>query len=656
MYRTALRTRINVLFITAITVPVLMVFFKLVYIAGSNKSAGGGTTLVLVYVGMFKFELLALVLLTLLLGFMCIYVNRAVLTPLYILKESISEIREGSVPARLHELEKTEFGEIADAFKELADSLEGKCNQLEGISMELAEKEMKLKEANIKLDALCGQVQVIMEELREAEDKYRLLESKVPEIACILDNFGTICVVNYICADMLGYDRSDIIGLSIMSIVDLKATPITVEGIIADLRGKDSLDVNLLLYGKDGQRISSEANFSRYVSNGMDAGLQVIIRSAFQRPDSGEKRGRMNRSLSAFYSLSRSLTDTHDLEAISRLIVDEIAKKLDFPVCILALADRGGTNLRVKAYSGRYFDADGENSLRSSHSFLNMEFAERSIISSEKLNEKTIYDHWLISRVNKGRSENECIKELLYVPVGVKNRKLGVLVIGFVSKIMQGDVNLVRSIANSAAVAIDNAIMYGACRNYFVKTVDTLIAAIEAKDRYTKGHSQRVSRYTVRVAEKLKLPKEQIDDIRIAGILHDVGKIGINDNILLKPGKLTRSEYEEIKRHPSISSRILNHIGFSDTAMKAIAYHHERYDGKGYPFGLAGRNIALEAQIIAVADAYDAMTSNRPYRSAMSTEEALKELICNKRTQFNPDVVDALIEIKDSLDEEKRSA
>ncbi len=169
--------------------------------------------------------------------------------------------------------------------------------------------------------------------------------------------------------------------------------------------------------------------------------------------------------------------------------------------------------------------------------------------------------------------------------------------------------------------------------------VASLVSAIEAKDKYTLGHSERVSKYAVTLANKLGLPEEKVEELRVAGLLHDVGKIGIDDEILKKPAKLTKAEYEEVKKHPAIGSWILNTLELSDTTMDAINYHHERFDGKGYPLGLSGKELSLEAQIIALSDAYDAMTSDRPYRKAMSNEEAMQEIKKCSDTQFNPELV-----------------
>jgi len=174
--------------------------------------------------------------------------------------------------------------------------------------------------------------------------------------------------------------------------------------------------------------------------------------------------------------------------------------------------------------------------------------------------------------------------------------------------------------------------------------VSSLVSAIEAKDKYTLGHSERVSQYAVDIATKLNLPQNQINEIKIAGMLHDVGKIGISDEILHKPAKLSKAEFEEMKRHPSIGTWILNTLNLSENTINAINYHHERYDGTGYPLGIPGKDLPIETQIISLSDAYDAMTSERPYRDAMSPEEAIKEIKKNADTQFNPQLVEILEE------------
>lgn len=182
-----------------------------------------------------------------------------------------------------------------------------------------------------------------------------------------------------------------------------------------------------------------------------------------------------------------------------------------------------------------------------------------------------------------------------------------------------------------------------------LETIKSLALALEARDPYTLGHSEQVTAYSVAIAERMKLSREEIERIREAGLLHDIGKIGITDAILLKPDRLTAEEYDKIKEHPEIGKRILAPVRSLADKIPFIYYHHERYDGKGYPEGLKGEKIPLGARIIAVADTFQAMTSDRPYRKALSRQIAIDELNHNKGTQFDPKIVDEFLAIVDAI-------
>src|SRR5512134_645776 len=156
----------------------------------------------------------------------------------------------------------------------------------------------------------------------------------------------------------------------------------------------------------------------------------------------------------------------------------------------------------------------------------------------------------------------------------------------------------------------------------YVRSIDALIKAVEAKDYYTRGHSQRVTIYSVAIGKSLHLPEERVELLRQAAVLHDLGKIGVREEILNKPGKLSDDEFKEITLHPEVAIRILEPIPFFRSLLPAILHHHERFDGKGYPRGLSGKDLPLESRIMAVADTFDAMTSTRAYRNALSLEAA----------------------------------
>ena len=182
----------------------------------------------------------------------------------------------------------------------------------------------------------------------------------------------------------------------------------------------------------------------------------------------------------------------------------------------------------------------------------------------------------------------------------------------------------------------------------YLDIVQSLRATVEAKDSYTRGHSDRVSAYSVLLGKYLKVSDDELEILRIGGLFHDVGKIGIPDTILLKNGKLTDEEYAEIKKHPQIGVDILGDSDMFKNIIPFVKYHHERYDGKGYPEGLSGENIPYIARIAAVADSFDAMSSRRVYRDSLPIEVVKEEIIKNLGTQFDPEIGSVFLDIIDN--------
>ncbi|MCF7889795.1 PAS domain S-box protein [Candidatus Bipolaricaulota bacterium] len=176
-------------------------------------------------------------------------------------------------------------------------------------------------------------------------------------------------------------------------------------------------------------------------------------------------------------------------------------------------------------------------------------------------------------------------------------------------------------------------------------TLQALNRTIEAKDEYTGEHIDRVQEISVEVGKKMGLSEERMEQIRYASILHDIGKLGVPDSILGKPGELTKEEWKEMEKHPQIGERIVGQVDQLSRAAKIIGQHQEHYDGSGYPEGLEGEEITLEARIVAVADAWDAMRTDRPYREALPKEKAVSELKENAGTQFDPRIVEIVLDM-----------
>lgn len=179
----------------------------------------------------------------------------------------------------------------------------------------------------------------------------------------------------------------------------------------------------------------------------------------------------------------------------------------------------------------------------------------------------------------------------------------------------------------------------------YLDSIETLRYTVEAKDPYTRGHSDRVAEYSVLIGEKLGLSEEDLRTLRIGGLFHDIGKIGIPDSILLKESKLTDDEYSQIKNHPTIGAHILQNATIFQDILPIVKHHHERYDGNGYPSRLKGEEIPYFARIAAVADTFDAMTSKRTYRNAIPLEEVKEEIKRCEGTQFDPSIAETFLEI-----------
>lgn len=237
----------------------------------------------------------------------------------------------------------------------------------------------------------------------------------------------------------------------------------------------------------------------------------------------------------------------------------------------------------------------------------------------------------------------------LLMPFFIKDECIGIVAVH------QPDTNNIETkrfflklILENSSTQIENRMLYESLFENVLQTLKSLISTINMRDFYTEGHCRRVTEMALSVAEKINVQEYDRDVLRVACPIHDLGKIGIPDYILLKPGKLTSEEYDHMKKHTLYGEDILNRFDILSKEAEIIRYHHERYDGNGYPNGLKGEEIPFPARIIAVCDSFDAMTTDRPYRKGMSKKEAMNELQRCSRTQFDPLVVEAFVEVFDN--------
>lgn len=234
------------------------------------------------------------------------------------------------------------------------------------------------------------------------------------------------------------------------------------------------------------------------------------------------------------------------------------------------------------------------------------------------------------------------------VPLKMKGRVIGGMLLEDKSdgtEFSEDEIDLLTTMANQAMVAVENAWLYESVKSNYFGTIQALVNALEANDRYTRGHSERVRFLSIELAKRLGMDVKELEVIEHAAILHDIGKIGIDSVILNKSGKLSSTEFSLIKAHPLIGDEILGPIGTLEGVRTTILQHHERYDGKGYPYGIAGEEISLKARILSVIDTFDAMLTDRPYRKALGLDFAREEIRTNANTQFDPVVCDEFLEM-----------
>lgn len=279
------------------------------------------------------------------------------------------------------------------------------------------------------------------------------------------------------------------------------------------------------------------------------------------------------------------------------------------------------------------------------------DFAGR-LIAAVPAETQSLKEHYLVindSRLEPGYRELHAdpYRALL---VAIQGKKyfygwIGVASFNMKEIFRRSELRLMISIAEQVNVLIDNTDLYNRLQGFIVEIVKSLVQAIEAKDTYTRGHSERVARYCSLIAEKMALDDEQKTNLQWAAILHDVGKIGISETILNKPGPLTADEYEQIKSHPTKGHAILRPLAPLKKALPGLLHHHERYDGAGYPDGLKGEKIPLTGRIIAVPDTFDAVNSDRAYRKGLPVEKSLEILKSAAGTQLDAQIVEMFVEI-----------
>ena len=375
---------------------------------------------------------------------------------------------------------------------------------------------------------------------------------------------------------------------------------------------------------------------------------EMIYQTNFlEVPEDVKSAEELNHKIKVFYELGQALGKIMDLDQLLDKVMDYVFEM--FPAqrgYLMLLNDR--TNeleirvVRKKEVPGREKDND---KIEVSKTIINWVLKEKKAVLSDD------------ARIDErfGMPDSVFLHDIrasLYAPLMYERRPIGIICIdNFTSShvFTENDLRFLTIIANQAAISIENSRLHRHVQRLFLSSIRALANAIEARDKYTRGHSERVTAYAVRISEKMKMAGEEVEKIRYAALLHDIGKIKVREDILNKPGKLTEEEFKIMSLHPVYGARIMEPVDEFQEMLPFMYHHHERYDAAGYPDHLEGEDIPLASRILAVADTFDAMTSDRPYRKALALDHSINEIKKNSGTQFDPRVVSSFMEI---LDEE----
>ncbi|MDP3025290.1 MAG: response regulator [candidate division Zixibacteria bacterium] len=363
--------------------------------------------------------------------------------------------------------------------------------------------------------------------------------------------------------------------------------------------------------------------------------LRATIRRGLEKQNLYRENINLKETVS-LCKISEAMGSTIHLKSLLQLILETLSMEFDASLSSILLVEDKNKSLVLKAYYGM-----------STHP------VELSFLHGEHPVPQWVVKNAKPKILNPGEEDLQSEKEkprrsFISYPLMAKGRVIGVLNlvrVGNYSSFSPGQINSLSIIASKASSAIENSLLDENLEEAYLNILTALANAVEARDIYTRGHTERVWYMAEIIAREMGWDSEKLWEVKIGGILHDIGKIGIPDAILNKPGELTPEEFEIMKAHPAQGAKILEGISFLAPSLPYVLYHHERFDGQGYPFGLRQEKIPIQGRLLAVVDTFDAMCSDRPYRKRKGVPIALKEIEDCAGTQFDPEIAQIFLKV-----------
>jgi putative nucleotidyltransferase with HDIG domain len=525
-------------------------------------------------------------------------------------------------------LETEHFSQL-DTFDGLDEALISKINlisnenlRLQKLLMDITQKSDIQHEALVKIDTLILEEKSRISIIEHNLDMMHKISDNIMDLTTQyliwVDHNGVILKINKSFMSRLGYQLDDIKGKNIQdflesALIDIDENKGQTDDFVSQLKSGSQKPI-LLAFRMKSTAVEAYEYMSVSFFEHLDGTYLCIGKAVNDEIALQSNILRKNRELEYINQINASLVSNWDIDAL----LDNIIKRIDYLFNI--------------KFGGIYIYDDSDQWMLKS--FTSKYYAFNEV---ERLNLEG-YFLSIDSQIQTYQVNLEQMKYLIVSPLIVDDRTIAIISIAIDQVMNSNDINILNMFKNQTAMVIQRAIIYDQLRVHYLGTIEALVNVIEAKDKYTEGHSRRVSRFSVELAKEMGYSNEEIENIEIAGLLHDIGKIGIDYNILTKQGKLTSEEYEIIKQHPTKGAQILDAISLETNIKEGILYHHLRYDLTGYPKADIA-SLPKYACIIGIADAFDAITSARSYNKARSMNDAIEELVRHEGRQFDPQMV-----------------
>lgn len=485
-----------------------------------------------------------------------------------------------------------------------------------------------------------------MRPLPDADERLQAIFQAFPDPLIILDSEGTVLEYKDGEADPFSIPARDLIHRRLQTLLPADVGIKLEDAISNVLRGEQKTSFDFSVSARPQVRWF-EARLVSLPNNLIAAFFHDIT----QRKESELAIRRQMDRLAALRTIDMAITSSLDLRLTLSMLINQVKTQLNVDAACILLLDAQSHVLKHAAGSGFHTDAFEHTSLK-----LGDGYAGRAVLTRQTIRIANLSGRHT-DYLRQPYFAQEGFTDYFAVPLIVKGRTLGVLEIFHRSPLSpnQDWLDFMGMLASQAAIAIESALIFdnyertnSALTLAYDATIEGWSRALELRDRETQGHTQRVTEMTVLLAEAFGLVEQQVVHIRRGAILHDIGKMAIPDSILLKKGPLDETEWAIMRQHTSIAADLLRPIQYLAPALDIPQYHHEKWDGSGYPFGLKGEQIPLSARLFAVVDVYDALTSDRPYRQAWTRARAIRHIREESGRHFDPKVVDFFIKMLES--------